>query len=113
MLLKKIKNNARWTYVISDFNGEEIIEKGSQKKVEKQKTSLGIKNWLREKMINYTSDRKFMIIYLIYKMSYFPEPYTCSRNKIKVKLHFSTYVTKSHLKTQQELIHQILLNRLI
>ena len=52
-------------------------------------------------MINYTSDRKFMIIYLIYKMTYFPEPYTCSRNKIKVKLHFSTYVTKSHLKTQQ------------
>ena len=44
LLLKKIKNNVRWTYVISDFNGEEIIEKGSRKKVEKQKTSLGIKN---------------------------------------------------------------------
>ena len=31
-------------------------------------------------------------------MSCFPEPYTCNKNKIKVKLDQSTYATKSDLK---------------
>ena len=31
-------------------------------------------------------------------MSYFPEPYTSSKNKIKVRLDLSNYVTKSDLK---------------
>ena len=34
----------------------------------------------------------------VYKMSYFPEPYTCSQNKIKVELNLSNYATKSDLK---------------
>ena len=33
----------------------------------------------------------------LYKMSYFPEPYTCSKNKIKVELSSSNDATKSDL----------------
>ena len=53
------------------------------------------------------SNGKFMIIHLIvglikkillYKMSFFPEPYTRSKNKIKIELDFSDYATKSDLK---------------
>ena len=32
------------------------------------------------------------------EMSYFPEPYTGSKNKIKVELDLSYYATKSNLK---------------
>ena len=35
---------------------------------------------------------------LLYKMSYFLEPYTRIKNKIKFKLNFSTYAAKSDLK---------------
>ena len=51
------------------------------------------------------SNGKVMIIILIarliekillYKMSYFPEPYTRSKNKLKVKLALSNYATKSY-----------------
>ena len=31
-------------------------------------------------------------------MSYFPEPYTCSKNRIKVELDLSNYAAKSDLK---------------
>ena len=53
------------------------------------------------------SNEKAMVISLIvelikkislYKMNYFPEPYTFSKNKIKVELNFSNGVTKSVLK---------------
>ena len=73
-------------------------------------------------MINYVSNVKVIIIHLIvelrkkiplYKMSYFPEPYTYGKSKIKVELDFSNYATISDLKTQQVLINQILLKRLI
>ena len=47
------------------------------------------------------------------KMSYFLEPYTPNKNKTKFELVFSNYATKSDLKMQQVLIHQILLKRLI
>ena len=30
-------------------------------------------------------------------MSYFPEPYSHSKNKIRVELDFSNYLTKSNL----------------
>ena len=39
-------------------------------------------------------------------MSYFPEPYTHSKCKIKVELFLSNYATKSDLKMQQVLIHR-------
>ena len=67
-------------------------------------------------MSNYMSNGNPMIIYLIvglikkiYKMSYFP-----SNSKIKVQLDLSNDAIKSDLKkTQQVLIHQSLLKRLI
>ena len=34
----------------------------------------------------------------LYKISYFSEPYTGSKNKIKIKLDLSNYETKSDLK---------------
>ena len=49
----------------------------------------------------------------LYKMSYFPEPYTGSKNKIKVELYLANYAAKSDLKKAKGLIHQILLKRLI
>ena len=39
-------------------------------------------------------------------MSYFPEPCTHSKCKIKVELLLSNYTTKSDLKMQQVLIHR-------
>ena len=67
-------------------------------------------------MSNYMSNGNAMIIYLIvglikkiYKMSYFP-----SNSKIKVQLDLSNDAIKSDLKkTQQVLIHQNLLKRLV
>ena len=48
------------------------------------------------------------------KMSYFPEPHTLSKNKIKAELNLSNYATKLDLKMQQVvLIHRDLLKRLI
>ena len=35
---------------------------------------------------------------LLYKMNYFPKPYTRSKNKIKVELGLSNYVIKPYLK---------------
>ena len=54
------------------------------------------------------SNRKDMVICLIVelmkkmllnKMSYFPEPYTHSKNKLKVELDLYNYATKSDLKS--------------
>ena len=53
------------------------------------------------------SNRKVMIIYLtvgsikkisLYKMHYFPEPYSYNKNKINVQLDLSNYATKFDLK---------------
>ena len=58
-------------------------------------------------MINYKLNGKAMIIFLtvelikkisLYRMSYFLEPYTRSKKKIKVELEFSNYARKSDLK---------------
>ena len=43
---------------------------------------------------------------------YFPEPKLLGE-KVKVELDFSNYATKTDLKMQQELIHHLLLKRLI
>ena len=32
------------------------------------------------------------------KMSYFPEPYNCSKNRVNVELYLANYVTKSDLR---------------
>ena len=59
-------------------------------------------------MINDMLNGIIMIIHLIvslikwkillYKMSYFPEPYTRGKNKIKVESDFSNYARRSDLK---------------
>ena len=48
---------------------------------------------------------------LLYKMSYFSEPHTHSKNKIEVELDLPNYATQSDLKMQQVLIQQILLKK--
>ena len=35
---------------------------------------------------------------LLYKMSYFPEPYTCSKIEVEVEFNLSNYATKSDVK---------------
>ena len=55
-----------WTYVINDFNGEEIV--GTFYENELQKTNqkeFKMKNDLREKVINYMLNGKDAIIRLI------------------------------------------------
>ena len=62
------------------------------------KKNLDQKDYLREKIINYMSNGKVMTIHLIVglikkiqilKMSYFPDPYNRSKNKLKVGLNLS------------------------
>ena len=48
-------------------------------------------------MINLTVRLIKMI--LLYKMSYYPEPYTPSKKKIKVELYLFNHGTKSDLKS--------------
>ena len=44
-------------------------------------------------------------------MNHFLQPHTCSKSTMKIKLDLSNYAIKSDLKTQQALIHQILLKK--
>ena len=60
-VINKIKNTVPWTYSISDLNGEEIT--GSFCEKELQKTSQ--KEFRIEKVINYMSNGKGIIIHLI------------------------------------------------
>ena len=65
-VIKKIKNTVPWTYVINDLNSEVVI--GSFHEKELQKTSqkeFRIEKYLKEKLINYMSNGKGMIIVLI------------------------------------------------
>ena len=65
-VINKIKNTVLWTYAISDLNGEEII--GSFYEKELQKTNqkeFRIEKVLKEKVINYMSNGKGIIIHLI------------------------------------------------
>ena len=45
------------------------------------------------------------------KISYFREPHTHKKHKSDVELDLSNYSTKSNLKSQLMLIHQILLKK--
>ena len=97
--IKKVKSSVPWTYVISDRNGEEIVGIFTNKNCKKQvKKNLDQKDYLREKIINYMSNGKVMIIHLIvglikkiqiHKMSYFPDRYNYSKSKLKVGLNLS------------------------
>ena len=75
---------------------KKLLESFTIKKLRKaNKISLELKKVINRKVINYMLNGKTMIIRLIvglikrislYKMSYFPEPYTHRKNKITVKL---------------------------
>ena len=41
----------------------------------------------------------------LYNMSYFPEPYSLNKNKIKAELDLSYYATQSNFKGGQTSIH--------
>ena len=66
-VIKKIKNTVPWTYIINDLNGEEIIGIFYEKEYCKRliKKYLELKKWLKEKVINYMTNGKVMIIHLI------------------------------------------------
>ena len=90
--------------------------------MQKISENIRIENVIKRKSDEMFVKWKDMIIHLIvglikkislYKMSYFSEQYTPSKNKIKLELHLSNYATKSALKIKQVLIHQILLKMLI
>ena len=64
-MIEKVKNNVPSTYVISDLNGEEIVGTFYKKELQKtNQTEFRIEKWLREKVINYMSNGKFMITHL-------------------------------------------------
>ena len=90
-MIKKVKNTVPWADVISDFNGAEILETSYEKEFQKttQREFRIEKKKLKEKVINYMSNGKAMLIYLIdgsikkimlHKMSCFPKPHT-NKNK--------------------------------
>ena len=66
VVFKKIKNTVPWTYVIDDLNGEEITGTFYEKELPKiDQQEFRIENVIKEKVINYISNGKDMIIHLI------------------------------------------------
>ena len=106
--VKRDKNTIPWTYLIEDLNSEEIVEMFYEEELQKtNQTELRVEKVIKKKgdklyvkskgydnSFNSWIDKKD----ILYKMSYFPQPYTHSKNKIKAELDFSNYATKSDLK---------------
>ena len=123
-VIEKLENTVPWTYFISNLNGGETVGALSKMNCKKQiRKSLELKKKSPEKVINYMLNGRATIFYLIvgfikkislYKMSHFPEPFTRSRNKVKVDLDFILLCNKICLiKTQKLSIHQDILKKLI
>ena len=81
----------------------------TKKTIKRKGTKLYVKWKDYDNSFNSCIDKKISL----YKMSYFPEPHTYSRNKIKAELDLSNYAIKQDSKTEQVSIHRHLLNRLI
>ena len=65
-VVSKIKNTVRWTYVVSDLNGEEISGSFRENELQKLvKENLEYKKYLKEKVIKCMSNGKGMITVLI------------------------------------------------
>ena len=65
-VIKNVKNAVHWTYVINDFNGEEIIGTFYEKELEKtNQQEFRIEKVIKKKVINYISNGKVMIIHII------------------------------------------------
>ena len=65
-VIKKVKNNVPWTYVISDRNGEKIVGTFYKKELQKtnQKEFRAEKVIKREKVVNCKLNRKVTIVLL-------------------------------------------------
>ena len=102
-IVKKIKNTLPWTYVISDFNNEEIVGSFYEKELQKtNKKEFRIEKVIKKKVINYMSNGKNMItlltVGLIKKMiQYFPT-YAVSKNNVKVILNLNGYAKEDDLE---------------
>ena len=62
--------------------------------MKKKGDALYLKRKGYDNSLNSVIDKKISL----YKIRYFPEPYSHNKNKIKVKLDLSNYATKSDLK---------------
>ena len=105
-VIKKIKNNVPWTYIISDLNDEEIIgtfyvkelRKTNQKEFRREKEINRKANKLYVKWKGYDNSFNNWINKKLYKMSkYFPKPYNPFGGNVKVELDLSNYTTKTDL----------------
>ena len=100
MWLKKVKNSAPWTYVISDVNSKEFVRKFSEQ--ESQKTNqkgFRVENVIKWKVRNYILNGKPTIILLtvglikkniVWMGEYFSKP-RCLEQNVKVELDLSNY----------------------
>ena len=96
LLLKRLKILYRRHMSLVISTVKKLLESFTIKKLRKtNKISLELKKVINRKVINYMLNGKTMTIHLIvglikkislYKMSYFPEPYTQRKSKITVKL---------------------------
>ena len=83
-MIKKVKNTAPWTYVISDLKGDEIIRKFYEKelqktnqkefRVEKVIKRRGDKLYVKWKEYNNSFNSWIDKKNIIYISEYFPEP---------------------------------------
>ena len=65
-VVSKIENVVPWTYVINDLNGKKLQEVLMKKNCKRLiKKNLEQKKYLKEKVMNYMSNRKGMVIHLI------------------------------------------------
>ena len=106
-VLKKVKSTVPWTYVISDLNGEEIVGTFCEKELRKtNQEEFRIEKIIKEIEIGYMSNGKAKIILLIAGFikktlrkigQYFPKPYNCFGENVKVELDLSNYATKACL----------------
>ena len=100
-VIKKVKKNCAWTYVISDFNGEEIVGTFYEKKLQKT-------NQKELRVINVIKGEgdKLFVKWKCYDNSFnsrvdekyiFLEP-KYSRGRVIVDLDLPNYATKADLK---------------
>ena len=65
-VIKKVKSGVLWTYVISDLNGEEIVETFYEKELQKtNQKDFRIKKVIKKKDENYMLNGKDTIVRLI------------------------------------------------
>ena len=95
-------------FVIKKVNGDKVVGTFCEKELQKtNQTEFRVEKVIKRNEISCMSNGKDVIILstvglikkiLLYKRSYFPEPYTRCINKIKFELDLSNYATKSDLK---------------